>query len=107
MVMPKVKVLQETEDTIALQLEGVAGLHHVHIWALSSTENAMTAHLVLRRNVVHEQEHAIKEKFRHELQHQNIQHITLETEWENEPCAAVECDEPDTVKGSTSQKDHA
>ncbi len=75
----------------AMKYEGVAGLHHVHIWALSSTENAMTAHLVLRRGVIHEQEMAIKEKFRHELLHQNIQHITLETELENEPCVAKDC----------------
>ena len=51
----------------------------------------MTAHLVLRKGVVHEQEVAIKEKFRHELLHRNIQHITLETELENEPCAAKDC----------------
>ncbi len=75
----------------ALRLEGVAGLHHVHVWALSSTENAMTAHLVLKRNLAHEQEHIIKEKFRHELLHRNIQHVTLETEWENEPCESKDC----------------
>jgi cobalt-zinc-cadmium efflux system protein len=79
----------------ALSHAGVAGLHHVHIWAISSTENALTAHLVLRRDVVHEQEQAIKEKLRHDLQHHNIQHITLETEREDEPCAEIDCDEPD------------
>jgi cobalt-zinc-cadmium efflux system protein len=75
----------------ALKLEGVAGLHHVHIWALSSTENALTAHLVLKKDIAHEQEHTIKETFRHELLHHHIQHITLETEWENEPCASEDC----------------
>jgi len=84
----------------ALRYEGVVGLHHVHVWALSSTENAMTAHLVLRKNVAHEREQAIKAEFRHELLHHNIQHITLETEWENEPCADLDCDEPNpTTKG--------
>lgn len=75
----------------ALRYNGVAGLHHVHVWALSSTENAMTAHLVLHKDVAHEREQAIKAEFRHELLHHNIQHITLETEWENEPCAAKDC----------------
>lgn len=75
----------------ALRLEGVAGLHHVHIWALSSTENALTAHLVLKKDIDHEQEHSIKENLRHELHHHHIQHITLETEWENEPCASEDC----------------
>ncbi|MEJ0056885.1 MAG: hypothetical protein WDN75_15255 [Bacteroidota bacterium] len=54
------------------------GLHHIHIWAISSTENAMTAHLVLDRDVTLEQEQHIKHELRHELEHQNIQHITLE-----------------------------
>jgi cobalt-zinc-cadmium efflux system protein len=75
----------------ALRYEGVVGLHHVHIWALSSTENALTAHLVLCKDVSHERERTIKEEFRHELLHHRIQHITLETEWENEPCASEDC----------------
>ncbi len=89
---------------LALRYEGVAGLHHVHIWALSSTENALTAHLVLRRNVVHEQEQAIKKKLHHDLQHHNIQHITLETEWEGEPCADVDCDDLKAV--TTDEHEH-
>ena len=75
----------------ALRFDGVVGLHHVHIWALSSTENALTAHLVLCKDVSHERERTIKEEFRHELLHHHIQHITLETEWENEPCASADC----------------
>lgn len=74
-----------------LRCDGVAGLHHVHVWALSSTENAMTAHLVLRKTVEHEREQAIKAAFRHELLHHHIQHITLETEREDEPCVEKEC----------------
>jgi cobalt-zinc-cadmium efflux system protein len=91
----------------ALRHDGVAGLHHVHIWALSSTENALTAHLVLRRDVVHEREQAIKEEFRHELQHHNIQHITLETEREDDPCAAVDCDEPDSKPSDRTPHQHS
>ncbi len=88
--VPQNVSVKEISDQ-ALKLEGVAGLHHVHVWALSSTENAMTAHLVLKRNLAHEQEHVIKEKLRHELLHRHIQHATLETEWENEPCESKDC----------------
>ena len=31
----------------ALKVSGVKDLHHIHIWALSTNENALTAHLVL------------------------------------------------------------
>jgi cobalt-zinc-cadmium efflux system protein len=50
---------------------------------LSSTENAMTAHLVLEETVQGEQEAVIKHELRHLLEHQNIQHVTLETERED------------------------
>ena len=33
------------------QLPGVTGTHHLHIWALSTTETAMTVHLVVDDNV--------------------------------------------------------
>lgn len=88
-VPAQVSIQEITER--ALKFKGVAGLHHVHVWALSSTENAMTAHLVLRQGVTHEQELVIKDEFRHALLHQDIHHITLETELENEPCVSGDC----------------
>jgi cobalt-zinc-cadmium efflux system protein len=75
----------------ALKVDGVKGFHHIHIWAISTTENALTAHLVLAQDVSHDQEQNIKHHLRHELEHKNIQHITLETERENEPCEMVAC----------------
>nr|WP_294860101.1 cation diffusion facilitator family transporter [uncultured Fluviicola sp.] len=79
------------EEVIALirKVKGVKEVHHVHIWPLSSTENAMTAHLVLEETVQCEQEASIKQELRHQLEHQNIQHVTLETErgdCRNESC---------------------
>lgn len=32
------------------EMKGVAGVHHLHIWALSTTETALTAHLVVPGN---------------------------------------------------------
>jgi cobalt-zinc-cadmium efflux system protein len=77
--------------TTAMKVEGVKGFHHIHIWAISTTENALTAHLVLASDVTHEEEQEIKHKLKHELEHKNIQHITLETERENEPCETAVC----------------
>ncbi len=76
----------------ARKITGVKDLHHVHIWAISTTENALTAHLVLEKNMTLEQEIAIKSQFRHELEHKNIHHITLETERENNMCGLEVCD---------------
>ena len=82
----------------AMQLQGVTGFHHVHIWALSSTENALTGHLVLNSSVTSEQEHKIKHELRHELEHLNIQHITLETERDNTSCEDESCQALEVAK---------
>lgn len=59
---------------------GVQDVHHVHVWAMSTSENALTAHLVLNTGLSEEQVAAIKHDARHRLEHQNISHATLETE---------------------------
>lgn len=75
----------------AMKVNGVKDLHHIHIWALSTNENALTAHLVLSQDTDIEQEQKIKHALKHQLEHQNIHHITLETERENEHCKEVVC----------------
>ncbi len=74
----------------ALKVAGVKDLHHIHVWALSTRENALTAHLVLSNNITSEQEEKIKHEVKHRLEHQNIHHITLETEREDQVCEEEE-----------------
>lgn len=76
----------------ALKITGVKDLHHIHIWAISTTENALTGHLVLQDGVSIEDEQHIKHNLRHQLLHENIHHVTLETERESEHCAEKACD---------------
>jgi cation diffusion facilitator family transporter len=66
----------------------IASVHHLHIWALSSSENALTAHLVLKEDVSLEAFMHIKKELKHELFHQGIQHATLEID-----CLSVTCDD--------------
>jgi DNA ligase (NAD+) len=55
--------LEQIRKTV-LAIPGVAGIHHIHVWAISSTENAMTAHLVLRDGTTRGQEQEIKSTLR-------------------------------------------
>lgn len=80
----------EIRETV-LAIEGVQELHHMHIWAISTSENALTAHLIISKAVPAEQFQLIKQKVKHALEHKHIHHITLETEWEDDPCSATEC----------------
>lgn len=66
-----------------LDQKGVIGVHHLHIWALSTTENALTAHVVVD-DLAEEKEikHAVKDA----LAAVGVQHATLELEKSGE-CA--------------------
>ncbi len=66
----------------------VIGVHHIHVWAISTTENAMTAHIVIDDLAhAHEAVHAIKSA----LAKEGISHATLETETPDAPCEDKEC----------------
>ena len=75
----------------ARNISGVKGIHHIHIWAISTTENALTAHLVLKADTDSSEEQRIKNELRHELEHKNISHVTLETERGDEDCETLTC----------------
>lgn len=78
----------------ASSIQGIKNIHHIHVWAMSTTENAMTAHIVIDDNTSNEEILNIKNNLKHTLQHMNIQHITIETEFSKDECRKVECSTP-------------
>ncbi len=68
---------------VALKIAGVRAVHHIHVWAISTAENAMTVHVVIPDTCTAEQEQALKAKFRHAMEHLDIRHVTIETERES------------------------
>lgn len=63
---------------------GVAGVHDVHIWAMSTTQTALTAHLV-------KPDGALDDKMLHEICHEmehrfQIQHVTVQWEQGKAAC---------------------
>jgi len=73
------------------RIPGVKDFHHIHVWAISTTENALTAHLCVERNAGMELIEKLKHTIKHELLHLNIQHSTLEIETEDAPCGEPDC----------------
>ena len=76
---------------VGMKIRGIKDIHHIHIWAMSTTENALTAHILLAAGTSFEEEQKIKAELKHVWEHENIRHITLETERENAPCGMKEC----------------
>ncbi len=64
---------------LLLGLAGVAQVHDLHVWAMGTSQTALTAHLVLSDQVIdastvlHEAEHELHEHF-------EIRHVTLQLE---------------------------
>jgi cobalt-zinc-cadmium efflux system protein len=73
-----------------LKGKGVVDVHHMHVWALSTTENALTAHIVIDPEFMPTFD-AIKRDLRHRLQHMDINHCTLEPEFGNVECKHQDC----------------
>ena len=68
---------------LILEQPGVKSCHHVHIWALSTTETALTAHLVINDIAKMEQ---VKCSVKTALEQAGIHHATLEIEDEGTTC---------------------
>ena len=66
-----------------LEVKGVENIHHIHIWGMSTNENALTAH-VLIDNLQNFPE--IKANLKEELEEHSIKHSTLEFELSSEHC---------------------
>jgi cobalt-zinc-cadmium efflux system protein len=61
-------------------------VHHVHVWAISTTQNALTAHVVILCNTTLEQQAALKHVIKEKLAAVNVHHATLEFETQEEKC---------------------
>ena len=69
----------------------VESVHHLHIWALSSAQNALTAHLVLKECITLKEFMTIKAELKHTLSHEGITHSTFEIDTENCHCKEENC----------------
>lgn len=72
-------VRKKMEDT-----QGVSSVHHIHIWPISTTEIALTAHLVLAQDARSED---VVRTVKQTLREAGIHHATLETEQAGQNCA--------------------
>ena len=69
-----------------LNIAGVKDIHHIHVWGVSTTLNALTAHIVVDEKASMNELEKIKKAVKHELEHLNIHHSTLEFEQPSIKC---------------------
>ena len=69
-------------------LEGVLNVHHMHIWAISTTETALTCHIVIPEASMLEE---VTDRVKQQLDELGIHHSTLELETKSSHCKDVSC----------------
>ena len=69
-------------------VDGVKAMHHLHVWALSTTENAVTVHVVISAQA---DAARVKYGIKHALLEVGIDHTTIEIETEGETCCDDLC----------------
>ena len=69
--------LEKIKKIIA-DVDYVIRVEHVHVWPLSTTENALTVHVGIDENLSFEEKLKTVQQIRHELEHNNIHHSTIE-----------------------------
>lgn len=81
---------QHVQDHL-LAIEGVSQVHDLHIWALSTNENCLTAHLVMPENTLWDSESGYSDIGKSLAEKFQIHHVTLQVEKDLE-CATQDCD---------------
>ncbi|MBN2261220.1 MAG: cation transporter, partial [Clostridiales bacterium] len=90
--VPKHINLQKVKADLQ-NIQGVIGIHDIHIWSLEGETDIFTAHVVLDNQTLKNPEatkHTIKEKL---LKH-HIEHSTIELESKYH-CSGMVCEEQD------------
>jgi cobalt-zinc-cadmium efflux system protein len=84
-------VTKEDVEKLISGTAGVASMHHTHIWAMSTTQNALTTHLTLSDSLSFDEKMKLVHELKHKLLHNNIHHATIELESPKLPCEDMDC----------------
>jgi cobalt-zinc-cadmium efflux system protein len=83
--IPKDVDLEEIKHHLT-EIDGVVGVHHIHIWSLDGTQNYATMHIVMDGDPL-----TVKKAVKEELQEHGVVHATLELESKDEICEEEHC----------------
>ena len=77
--------IKEIEDKIR-KIDKVTGTHHTHIWSIDSLNNVLTTHIVVKDNTTADEITDIKRQVKEIVGSPDLQHSTVEVEFESEFC---------------------
>lgn len=68
-----------------LSVEGVRGVHDLHIWSIANGRNALSCHVEMDGVMTVSETQGVIREIEHRLQHLNIGHVTVQVEDEAHP----------------------
>lgn len=83
--VPESVDIEKIESAIS-EADGVASFHHLHVWAISTTDNALTVHIVIKEGADQE---SVKNGVKEALAACGVNHATLELE--THTCSELNC----------------
>ncbi len=72
-------------------LDGVEGIHDLHIWSMDGQYNVLTVHIVTAGSLTMQDLIPLKQQIHEELKNYGINHATLEFETKDEKCILKDC----------------
>ncbi len=77
--------IQELEQKLGA-IPHVASVHHAHVWSLDGEHHVLTAHIKLKRVKSLGEVSELKNKVKDALKEYDLEHVTIETEQDDEVC---------------------
>lgn len=66
-------------------MEGIEGIHDLHVWSITSGQNALSCHILVDGNVTVEKSQELLRSIEHALTHKGIGHVTIQIETNKHP----------------------
>ncbi len=82
--------LQKFQEEL-LQIEGLSSVHDLHIWTMDGAFFVMTLHMVVKDDIENHEILRIKNRIKDMSLQNNLQHTTIEVEFESENCELEKC----------------
>ena len=89
--VPKNINIDNLKKIIKDKFDNVKDIHHIHVWSVDAINNCMTAHVSLNKDITQEEIITLKNDIKKLLKDNDIEHVTLEIEYNSEKCKNHDC----------------
>jgi cobalt-zinc-cadmium efflux system protein len=74
-----------------LSVQNLLSLHDVHVWTMDGAYYVLTLHIVVKDDISNEDILILKSQIREVCHQMDIEHVTIEVEYESEKCELEKC----------------